>query len=255
VSLFWRSLDPSYLFLVGGGYAADSTHRAGVFLLSVMVFLVAGLHDIVSNGRTPIRLALIAGWLIPPAVMCLFAESYPYTIQRELVMVPFAILIATHGVERLIRARQRLLRAVVWGLFVVTLAQAAYFYRDYVTNYPARSAFWFGGNIQGALQEMIATARRDRPGAIYLTTDVHFIDWYWQLSLIEHDRQDLLPHTVYFEPTSLDTRSVPAEALVLVKTGDSQARFVDTGQFHLVKNVSSLDGTTCCSIFEKRGSP
>ena len=249
VSLYWRYFDPAYLFLAGGGYTVNTTHRVGVFLLPMIVCLAVGLNEIANVRRTWVNFILVLGLLTAPLAACLVAE--PYAIQRELVLLPFVVLIATVGVEYLVSARQRPLRIAAWCVLVLIPIQFCAFYVDYFTTYRVRSAFGFGGNIRGALEEIIDRDRKGDVRPVYLSTDVKFVDLYWRLYVIKHGREDLLEQTVYFDSRTLDVRSVPPGSLVLASAGRSAGGPMRSGELRTVQLLRNIDQTVCCEILEK----
>jgi hypothetical protein len=249
VSLYWRYFDPAYLFLAGGGYTVNTTHRVGVFLLPMIVCLAFGLNEIANVRRTWVNFILVLGLLTAPLAACLVAE--PYAIQRELVLLPFVVLIATVGVEYLVSARQRPLRIAAWCALVLIPIQFCAFYVDYFTTYRARSGFGFGGNIRGALEEIIDRDRKGDVRPVYLSTDIKFVDLYWRLYVIKHGREDLLGQTVYFDSRGLDVRSVPPRSLVLASAGGSADGRVRSGELRTVQLLRNIDQTVCCEILEK----
>jgi hypothetical protein len=246
ISLYWQYFDPAYLFLAGGGYALSTTHRVGVFLLPLAVLLVAGVNEIVTRRPTWPNLLLVFGLVSAPVAACLVGE--PYAIQRELEVVPFAVLIATVGAESLISAGRGVPRRLVWCLLALIPLQFSLFYLDYFTQYRVRSAFGFDGNVRGALEQIID---REETGAVYLSTDVRFVELYWRLYLIKHRREDLLQRTVYFDPRTLDMRAVPRRSLLLMSAPDGAgAALVESGRFRRVSLIANLDQTVCCEILE-----
>ena len=250
LSLYWRYFDPAYLFVAGGGYAVNTTHRVGVFLLPVAVYLVIGLSTIVNMRRTWVNVLLVLGLVTAPLAACLVAEAY--AIQRQLVVLPFAILIATCGFESLWARRQTTSRRVAWCLIVVMLVQFSAFYADYFTRYQPRSAFAFGGNIRGGLEEIVD---RERPGDIrpvYLSTDVAFVDLYWRFYLTKYRREELLKQTVYFDPRGFDLHAIPDRSLVLERH-DASATATGFGTLRTVRQINSLDQTVCCEVLENTG--
>ncbi len=250
LSLYWRYFDPAYLFVAGGGYAVNTTHRVGVFLLPVAVGLVIGLSTIVNVRRTWVNVLLVLGLVTAPLAACLVAEAY--AIQRELVILPFAVLIATCGFESLWASRQTTSRRVAWSLIIGMLLQFSIFYVDYFTRYQSRSAFAFGGNIRGGLDEIVD---RERPGDIrpvYLSTDVAFVDLYWRFYLTKYRREELLKQTVYFDPRAFDLPALPDRSLVFGRPG-APASGAGPGTLRTVRLINSLDQTVCCEVLEKTG--
>ena len=237
VSLYWCFLDPSYLFLRGGGNPVNSTQRAGVFLLPLAAFLLVGLNEILNARRTWVHTLLLLGFLSAPLAACLVPE--PYAIDRELEVLPFGVLIATIGVERLLSARRTLCRAAAIVLLALMPIQFAYFYVDYFTDYRARSAAWFERNIRAAVEEMIDRDRVDHAPAFYFSKRILYIDWYWHLYLIKHGREDLLARSTNVDATDLDVTTVAPGSELLMEVGDAHTdAWVRAGAFRIVSIIT-----------------
>jgi hypothetical protein len=56
--------------------------------------------------------------------------------------------------------------------------QFAYFYRDYMGPYRERSSSWYGGNLRGALLEVMR--HPPAPGQVYLSRSIPYGDVYWR---------------------------------------------------------------------------
>jgi hypothetical protein len=228
----------------------NTTHRVGVFLAPVAVFLVAGLYTIVSERRTRTNILLLAGLFTAPVAACLVAE--PYAIQRQLVVLPFAALIATYGVEFALTVNTTPMRRAAWCLVALMAIQFSVFYLDYFTAYQARSAFAFNGNIRGGVDEIVQREPVGEARPVYLGQDVAFADLYWRFYVTKYGRQDLLDRPVRFDPRTIDLQSVPDRSLLLARTG----AFVDrseTGAPRTVRVIENVDRTVCCEVFEKVG--
>ncbi|HWW88524.1 MAG TPA: glycosyltransferase family 39 protein [Vicinamibacterales bacterium] len=249
ISLYWRFFDPAYLFVAGGGFATGNTHRVGVFLMPVALFLLVGLNEIVNVRRSWANFVLILGLATAPLAACLVGE--PYAVQRELFLLPFVILIAIYGVESLLSARHRPTRLVGWWALAAIPLQFVLFFTDYHTTYRTRSAFAFEGNLRGAIEEVIDTPNVSNR-VVYLSTDIRYIEIYWKLYLIKHHREDFLRRTVYFDPKRLEAGTVPRHSLLVVSAvkGAGEA-LVGSGQFRRLSLVANIDRTLCCEILER----
>ncbi len=233
VSLYWYFFDPSYLYLMGG-YAnvVNSTRRVGVFLLPFLLFVPVGIWRLATGERTRTDLVLLLGFATAPLAACLVVPE-PYAIDRELELLPFAVLIATYGLQQLLAAERARWRVVGACALALVPLHFGFFYVDYFTDYRVSSAVWFGGNRRGALEEILAREPRHDTSAVYLSTNLQYIDAYWRFYLLKHDRLDLLPRTVYFDSQSLDVRAVPARSLLLTARKDPAAEaLVSAGQLH-----------------------
>jgi hypothetical protein len=250
LSLMWRYFDPAYLFVAGGGWTVYNTHRVGVFLLPLMIWIAIGLNEIVNFRRTWPNWLLVMGFVSAPVAACLVGEAY--AIQRQLFVLPFGVLIATFGLEYLAAAHRRLPKLLGRCCLVLIPLQFVFFYGDYFTQYRARSAFGSEGNLQGMVEEVIDRTPRESSQPVYLNRNIRFIELYWKLYLLKHHREDLLERTVYFDSKSLNAPSVPRGSLILNggKNG-SPPPPLGAGEFRQVKQVMNVDQTPCCEILER----
>ena len=99
---YWRFFSPGYLFVTGGSNLTNSTRAAGVFTPAVAVLLVAGLIAVIRRLDV-IGGLLLFGLLVAPVPATLVPEDY--TIDRHLVTLPFAVLLATLGARAIWQSR------------------------------------------------------------------------------------------------------------------------------------------------------
>jgi hypothetical protein len=97
-NLYYNFFSPGFLFVSGGSNLTNSTREAGVFLASFAVFLLAGLYDVVTRCSRD-KLLVVLGFLTAPLAACLILENY--AIDRALALLPFGVLLATLGIDRL----------------------------------------------------------------------------------------------------------------------------------------------------------
>ncbi|PYQ75578.1 MAG: hypothetical protein DMG04_06875 [Acidobacteria bacterium] len=253
ISMYWYFFDPAYLFLYGGyTNVMNSTRHVGVFLAPLLVFVPVGIVAIATGRRTTLDLILLAGFLSAPFAACLVVPE-PYAIDRELELLPFGVLIATRGVERLLAARARVYRAAAIVLLALVPLHFAFVLFDYFGDFRIRSAIWFSGNRRGALESIVARASRERVPAIYLSTrHVPYLDAYWQFYLIKQRRQDLLQRTIYFTEGTLDPSAVPAGSLVLASRDDRPLfALAESRGLRRIELVPEPDGTPLFAIFQR----
>jgi 4-amino-4-deoxy-L-arabinose transferase-like glycosyltransferase len=315
LSDYWSFFNPSFLFFGSGTKLMFSTGRAGVFLLPVAVFLVIGIADAWRHRRAPLNLILLIGFATAPLAALIVAEEH--AIFRALVVLPFGVLLATLGVQRVWTAvtrrplrrlyqpaaliigaagavyglwtlttsgrlsastlplvalaaglwvigavidRTAEWRIVAWCLLALVPLQFALFRRDYFSDYRARSGYWLGGNIRGALEEVIARDARQTVPRVYFTTlqssagqidgRDQYMDAYWKFYVTKHRRTDLLARTARF-----DADAVPAmqpNSLVVANIGDTRLdRLVAGGQLRRVKAVDELNGPPFFEVLER----
>lgn len=222
VSLYWYFFDPAYLFLTGG-YAnvVNSTRHVGVFPVSFIGLVPIGLAVLVSRRRSAIDALLVAAFASAPLAACLVVPE-PYAIDRELELLPFGVLVAVAGAQFMLTAPRRAWRVAGVCLLTAVPLHFVFFSVDYYRDYARRAAFWFNWNRRGAIEELLARERQQRPAAIYLSTHhISYLDAYWRLYLIKYGRQDLLQHTVYFDSEGFDVQSIPSGSLLLVGRDDT----------------------------------
>ena len=303
LSQYWNYFNPSFLFFGGGTKVMFSTGLAGVFPLTLAIFLIIGMYRAVKKSD-PISLILVVGFLTAPMLAVVAAEEN--AIFRALAFLPFGVLLATMGVEylwstslgkpldavyrplavvalvagvayaawtlitegRITRSslplaalglgalllartdRETQWRVVALGLLVLIPLQFSSFLRDYFSDYRVRSAHWLGGNIRGALEEMIDRDAREHVPAIYfsqlraggglLDGRNEYMDAYWKFYLIKHGRQDLLARTRPFEAEKV--AAMPPGSLVLANLDDPvSGAIVKRGELKPVATIAELD--------------
>lgn len=154
-TIYWEYFNPVFLFASGGSSPVNTTGHAGVFLLPLAVFRPVGAYEF-AKPRTGSRAAPIHGVLLLGFLLAPFAAAtvdQRYATERVLEMLPFAVLIATYGVDRLLSARASrwvgMWRVAGVVLLVLVPLQFCVFYRDYMTGYRARASASFDGRLPG----------------------------------------------------------------------------------------------------------
>jgi hypothetical protein len=85
--------------------------------------------------------------------------------------------------------------------------------------------------------------------ALYLSTDVRFVDLYWRFYLAKYRREDLSKETVYFDPRTTDPQAIPDQSLVLARGG--AAPLGSGTSLRTVSVIENVDRTVCCEVLEK----
>ena len=134
------------------------------------------------------------------------------------------------------------------------------FWSDYFSDYRVRSAVWLGGNVRGALEELIDREQRDHAPSVYFSPlragsgqfdgRNQYMDAYWRFYLIKHDRQDLLARTMPFEVEKLHA-ALPG-SLVLANLDDPvTSALVKNGELKPVKSIPELDRSTFFVVLQR----
>ncbi len=216
VTLYWAFFDPSFLFLIGGfTRMTNSTRLVGVFLMPFIVLVPLGLVQMVTMRRSVISLVIFLGFALAPLAAVLTVLE-AYASDRELAVLVFGVLIATYGAQRLLAMRGRFARAFAIGVVALLPLHFLFFQWHYFGDYHLRSAVFYEWNHRDALEAIIAREDVNAPRPVFLTTGTETPrEGYWRLALVKHQRQDLLPHTKYFDAATLDLATLPANSLVL----------------------------------------
>lgn len=223
LSLYWRYFDPAYLFVTGGlGHMFSTTRRVGALLLPMALLVPAGLVTFAA-GAAPTQRLILLGFFTAPLAACGLPE--PYALDRHLVLLPFAALLAAAGAERLRHSPPPWRRAGAIALCLVPL-HFAFFQYDYWVDYPARAAYRYQGNRRAALGELIARADAHPAAPILLNQQrVPYVRAHWEFYLLKHARPDLLERTRYYEQATALSH-LPAGSLVLTTVDDETGRGV-----------------------------
>lgn len=213
VSLYWNFHNPTFLFFVSSPNFQSSTRAAGVYLMPAAIFLVAGVYDVASRERTRAGWLLLAGFLTAPVPAVLVEE--PMAIYRELVVLPFAILIITFGARRLLTSQTRVWRAVAVAALLVMPIQFGFFLKDYFTDYRLNAYVWFGGNVKGAVTKMLELDAERYVPAVYLSSSIAYGPERWHFYLDTLDREDVMTR-IHVLDASAPTAALPRGSLVVV---------------------------------------
>lgn len=242
----WNYFNPSYLFLTGDTSLINSTRSVGPFLLPVGVLIVCGLHRILRTNRSPLEIVLVVGLLTAPLPAAMMGDI---EIRRALLMLPFAILIATAGAEYLLRANRGSWRTAAILLLVAAPLMFRGFYADYIGGHRARSGAAYGGNIRGACMAVLTR----RPPAAYLSRRIPYVDDYCAFYAVDARREDVLPRLTVIDPDAFDPRTAVSGSMVVSTASDEPATtLARTAGWTRLEAVPELDGTSLYVTFEKR---
>ncbi len=243
----------SFLFERAETHAMSSTYTTGVFLKVMKVLIPIGVYQILRNRRTRFTLLLLAAFVTAPLAASLIPE--PHAIDRALLLLPTGALIAAFGLDWLLMPRVWFLswmgRAACAGLLVWTATQFDGFYRDYLTDYPRRSSFWFDGNHPGAFEPIVRQHPRDDRRLIYLSEGLPRIREHWKLYLLGHGRKDLLGRTVYFGQDFSLAGVAPGSVLLTGADDPVERSFRKMDAVQAVAHITEPDGAPSFTLFER----
>ncbi len=255
LSVYWDYFNPSFLFLTGGTSLTTATGRTGVFLLSLAVLLPLGIYDLLKRRRSEtIGVVLLAGLAFAPVPATAIGERY--MVQRELIVLPFAILISTYGLALLFRQRTRSIRLIAVSLVAAMPLQFAFFARDYFTHYQFRSAYYFDpSNFREIAEYVIAADAADPAPGVYLSRQLDDASARWRFYVTKHGREGLLPRTRYFDGDGLDLGPIASGSLVVFyENGPKLADLLAIGKWSVERTIVEPSGGATSVILKKLGS-
>jgi hypothetical protein len=238
---WWECYSPDKLFFSGDSDLRYSTRAAGYFLLPVAVPFIAGLWCAARRLTFEMWIVLFSGLVLAPLPAALVSGS---ELKRWATFLPFVLLAATCGVECMLADRRRTIKAAAIAMLLLCALQAKSFFDDYFGRYRIASAATFGGNVRGAIREVLATSAAS--DCVLLGTDVYYLKDQWDLYTRAYHRTDLAARTVWLRPNDPvpPTASCPATT-VLAPAGDT--RF---GAWHATP-VPELNGPVLLAVYRR----
>ncbi len=212
--IYFSYFNFDFLFFTGDSSLIHSTRETGVFLFSFLLLLPLGIERAIKK-KDWFSLLTVAGFFSAPVAAAFVGNQY--RVSKELVILPFAALLATEGIYVLLCKKDKVKNIMAYVTIAFTLVQFSYFLNDYYVNYPKRAYSWFNYNIPGALEAVIQQQSRVQSKAIYLDGQVWFIDRYWRFYTLKKGKEEYLPITSYHNISSIDYDSIAPGSLLLVR--------------------------------------
>ena len=128
-STYWSLLNPAMLFLPPETGRPDYLDKAAVFLSGIGVLLVIGIRQVVQTCDRATALTLLGGLLAAPIAAATFGEAN--TMSRALTTVPFVLLVAAFGLNRLLTSPAAAARGLALVLLLLMPVQFGRFYGYY----------------------------------------------------------------------------------------------------------------------------
>ena len=223
VALYWDYFNPSYLFFSGGSDPMWATRRAGMFALAVAVLLPCGIWSIMRWNSSVARKLLVVGFLFAPVPIILALPEAPsYATARDLIAIPFGVLLSVVGVEWLVTERGRWGGIIASVLVLSVPVQFTAFARDYFRDYQVRSAFRMDSvNMRDVADYIIASDRSAHVPVVYLSRDLGTgKSVQWKYHLVKNHRTDLWDRTKYLPVDAVRPADVPSGSLLVIDVGN-----------------------------------
>jgi hypothetical protein len=187
---WWDCYNPDKLFLSGDGDLRYSTRSAGYFLLAAAPPMVVGICTARRTLRVEMWLLLLSGLILAPLPSAVVSNS---EIKRWLTFIPFGVLIIVCGLDRMAADRRRIVKAAALALLLALAVQARGFLGDYFGRYRMASAVKFGGNLPGAIHEVLSMSGPQ--DCVVIDSSIDYLEDSWDLYTRGYRRDDLAART------------------------------------------------------------
>jgi 4-amino-4-deoxy-L-arabinose transferase-like glycosyltransferase len=255
VRLYWDYFNPSFLFFSGGSEWMWATRRAGVFAMACAVLLPCGLWHLCRRRLSVAgAIAVIGFFFAPVPIIIALPEAPAYATARDLLVLPFGILVSVAGVEWLVREHRAMGSAIAALLILSVPLQFRPFARDYFGDYQARSAFRFDAmNLRETAEYVIGSDAVARVPAIFLGQQLQPGESVqWKFHLLKADRPDLWERTRYFTAASFDSMDIPpGSLLVLDAANPSVNQLIGESRCALVHVVKDVGGMPASAVLRR----
>jgi hypothetical protein len=232
LDMWWSSFSPDHLFFSGDADMRFSTRTAGYFLVAMAFPLAIGFVTARRSLSADVWLLLLAGFALAPVPAAVVSND---ELKRFLTLVPFGVLIATGGLQWMF-AHGRVAQLCSVLLVVFGLVQAATFLDYYFGPYRAVAAKKMGGNVPGAVHEMLAVAAPT--DCILIAVEPYYFQDEWNLYTRAYRR------TFVTTPRFAETSSC-AGVTALGEPGDPRFEGWSTTP------IPEMDGVTHLAVYHR----
>ena len=254
INIYWGYLGPSYLLFSGGSNPMFATRRGGVLPVAAAVLLPLGIWSILRRRSDPRREVLVFGFFFAPLPIVLAMPQDPkFYTPRDLLVVPFAALLCTIGLERLFERGGRTARLFGVALLVAVPFQFVGFERYYLTGYQTASAARFDTmNLEAVADYVISSDAASRVPQVFLSEDAGSPHVYqWEFYLLERRREDLWTRTRHFS-LPISPGAIPTGSLLVFDARDPRIdQILSMVGCSLVQVVNGVAGEPAAAILRR----
>lgn len=234
--------------------------RRAAAVLALLLSASAALYFYRLESAPPHTQIDLAGWAATIGGIAYGAWTLATAQRLTSSTVPLVAAGAAALALARLTSRHTQMKAITIALFAVMLLQFNSFWSDYFGDYRVRSAFWIGGNIRGAMEDIIGRTEGDRTPNVYFGTLAStsgqldwrndFLDTYWRFYLLKHNRLDLLNHTSRLDSSAIE--SVPRGSLILANLEDAATNaMAASGVLTRLATIDELDGRDYFVIYQR----
>jgi hypothetical protein len=252
VTLYWDYFNPSFLFFSGGSDPMWATRRVGVFLLALAILMPFGIYSVMRRGWSPQRLLLVGFLFAPVPIVMALPEAPQYATARDLLVIPFGVLLGVAGVQWL-WSRGTMARISLVLLLVSLPIQFRMFTADYFGDYQLRSSMRHDSANMGGVADAVLAVSEPGAAALYLSDELGISkSVQWQFHLVTRGRPDLWDRTKYFTIGAFDSEHIPSGSLLVTTANDTRvARLVDDGQCTILREVRDVADTPSALVLRR----
>ena len=244
LSEWWVYFDPDYLFVSGDSSMTNSTRQAGLFPLALAVFLPLGVWRL-ARSRGFERLLLI-GLVTAPLAVVLTGVLHLHRY-RGMFVLPFGVVVATYGLSVMWASPKWIWRIAGTALLLTMPLQFAGFYRDYMGPYRDRSSTWYGGNLRGALMEVMQ--HPPAAGQSYVSRTIPYADVYWRFYSQTIAGAPAAP--LLLDLAAAEQQSFAPGSKAIVAINEPLAAVLDRTGWRRETVVAEPDGEPAFVVFER----
>jgi len=244
LSEWWVYFDPDYLFVSGDSSMTNSTRQAGLFPLALAVFLPLGVWRL-ARSRGFERLLLI-GLVTAPLAVVLTGVLHLHRY-RGMFVLPFGVVVATYGLSVMWASPKWIWRSAGIALLLTMPLQFAGFYRDYMGPYRERSSTWYGGNLRGALMEVMQ--HPPASGQSYVSRTIPYADVYWRFYSQTITGAPAAP--LLLDLAAAEQHSFAPGSKAIVAVDEPLAAVLDRTGWRRETVVAEPDGVPAFVVFER----
>ncbi len=245
---FFTYFSPRILFTTGDSSLIHSTHKAGAFLLPILILAVFGILEVLFKQKDRLSKLILFGFLTYPIAPALVNQSQ--RISRGLVVIPFLILLATYGASYLLKSKDKHLKILLSILLITSAIQFGFFLHDYHGDYRTRSYGWFNNNIGGAMEAGIAATAAHQSQLLYIDNRIPFASLYSKFFQIKLGR-DLEKNQVFFDSSSPNTSSFLPNSILIV-TAAAAPPLTTIPNLTKLQVITEPDDTVSFYIFQSK---
>jgi hypothetical protein len=205
LDLWWNCLNPEQVFFSGDSSPRYSTRQVGYLLLPTIIFMVSGIRGLRRLSSRPLAALITVAILIAP-IPAIFGGDYE--IKRWLSVLPFVVLLMLAGIHLAVASRRVVGAAAVALVLLADGVQFERFYAHYNGPYRSQYAFYFGGNLRGAILDVLAQPPAD-DRCVFLDGRSDVVP-YWRLYTGALGRSELARRATVLTPEKFNM-TVPAE--------------------------------------------